>query len=385
MDLQLYKINISLDPNTSFLLEPVEYYYIESQIRRVLIYQISYTDNITPENNISTRIPYYISDGHTNHFRANIIYPFVCFHDEASKSLCPFDPTHSKLPNGGLIKLYIGKNFNTQIISEAINIQIKKNFDIELFYFMDMVSRHRTIGVMSVLPRIANVLDYFIAITSDAIINLRPNKNYRPVYNSGNEYNMDFVDHQENMTLYGLDPYNLQHSQKFSGFLKITDSYRQILCGMLNNHYNELVSNNIINPERINLRPETISMYEFNTILQTCNGDITNPQPHISSERINSVSNYAQISDLLYSQLFDYTDDIRMPFLSELLLMPPEYIRPFTAILPTNVRQWNAQCYNSEYLKYRQRYIDAKTASQDNEDKSKELLALLANINVKKN
>ena len=45
LNIQLYRITISLIPNTQFILQPVEYYLIETQARRVLIYEITYSDN----------------------------------------------------------------------------------------------------------------------------------------------------------------------------------------------------------------------------------------------------------------------------------------------------------------------------------------------------
>ncbi len=369
MDIQLYRIRLSLVPNTYFLFEPINYYYIDTPIRRVLIYQISYTDNTNPANNMTTRIPYYISDGHTNHFRANMIYPFICFNNQLSQTTCPFVVNPERLPEGGLIKLNIGINFDTSQITDWIHQQIGQHFDQNLFNFMDEVSRDRHIGVISVLPRITNILDFFIAITSDSIINLRPSVNYRPVYTPRQEYNIDFVDNHPYMLYYGLDPQNIQHQQQFNNFLAITDYYRQLLCVALHDQYIHYVQYNIINHEPIVLPSVTVSMLEFNRLMITCNGDQNNLQPHLSPDKINSVQIFASISHLLYTQLKEQIE-LHMEIYNQNaynffnnvnnMLIPALYNAPFNQLLQTNIDGWNARCYRTKYLKYKQKYLKLK-------------------------
>jgi len=368
--MELYRIRISLLPNTYFLFEPIEYYFVNSQERRVLIYQLSYIDEITPANNMTTRIPYYISDGHTNHFRANMILPFICFQDVQSLTVCPFDVTYSRLPQNGLMKLNIGRNFDTTQISTYIEDIIYQQFGHNIFTFMTTASRNNTIGVTSVLPRIQNILDYFIAITSDSIINIRNPVNYRPVYTQTQQYNIDFVDNVPNMINYGLNSQNVT-LQRFNHFLNITDYYRGLLSNALNDQYIHFVQYQVITVQSIiNLLPQEISTLEFNTLIGTCNGDVANPLTHITPLNVNLVDIYAQISHLLYQQLIDYIDympinmeeppmdipinmeeppmDIPMEELRRLhffnnvrnMLIPALYNAPFNNLLETNIAGW---------------------------------------------
>ena len=77
-NIPLYKITINID-NGVFEITPIKYYFIDSPGRRVVLYEIKYIDKDNTDNNLLTIIPYYISDGYTNHLRANMLYPFFCF------------------------------------------------------------------------------------------------------------------------------------------------------------------------------------------------------------------------------------------------------------------------------------------------------------------
>lgn len=69
----------------------------------------------------TTVIPYYISDGHTNTLRGNLLYPYFCLNDvntENGGKLCPMARTY--LADWGLYKISIVDSFNQYRINEYI-------------------------------------------------------------------------------------------------------------------------------------------------------------------------------------------------------------------------------------------------------------------------
>jgi hypothetical protein len=80
--MEFTKTTINVE-NIKLELTPTKCYRVSSDdigdIKIVVLYDIVYTENTYPQIEYKCTIPYYISDGRTNKFRANILLPFVCF------------------------------------------------------------------------------------------------------------------------------------------------------------------------------------------------------------------------------------------------------------------------------------------------------------------
>ena len=362
MATKFFQIEIQLEENKIFKFTPVEYIYIDSPARRVVIYNLNYFDLENNENNLESQIPYYISDGHTNHFRANMLYPFICFLHENSIDSCPFDAQHLRLPNGGLIKLNIGQNFENTQIHDWIKLElIKGKYPEPLYELLKTTSRNKTVGVLSVLPRIQNILDYFIAVICEPILNVKHYKNYRPVFTPGQEYNIDHIDEPvvpENYKVFeNLRPF------KFNDFLAIGDFYRSKLVVALNDQVKHFIRYGILHATEIVLEPYQLSMQVFNQTVGICNREPKNPDNKISFSSIANVSAYSLISDNLHQQLITRVeveigsaDPVRNNFfgtLNGMLKRIPIYNADEPDnLLPNIVNGWNARCYYKKYLKY---------------------------------
>lgn len=373
MATKFYEIVIQLQENKYFKFTPTEYIYIDSPATRVVIYNISYYDGDDTNSNLMAQIPYYISNGHTNHFRANMLYPFICFSHENSTESCPFDPTHSKLPNGGLMKLNIGQNFANLEIHAWIKSELAKaRYPDSLYGLLQSTSRNKTVGVLSVLPRIQNILDYFIAIVAEPIINMKNYQNYRPVWTVGQEFNIDYVDNPALPKYYGIQQSQSLNPHNFNDYLSIGDFYRSKLTTALNDQIKHFIQYGILNTNEIILEPYQLTMQVFNQTVGICNREPKDSN-NISMYSIQNVSAYSLISHNLHQQLITkveneisagIADPIRNKFFSTfnlMLIRTPIYNGPNPeSLLPINIRGWNAQCYRQKYLKYKNKYLQLK-------------------------
>ena len=136
------KITISHE-NISIVIEPFEIYNIyndndtiNNSYYRVVIYKFTKFIKEQIEGSQEKHIiilaegivPYYLSDGHTNNFRGNILLPFMCFSNMPNDKFCPHtnykNPTKNDIP-GMLIKYKFWPTIDTLKIQE--NIMSKVN------------------------------------------------------------------------------------------------------------------------------------------------------------------------------------------------------------------------------------------------------------------
>jgi hypothetical protein len=172
----------------------------------VILYNLryEYKDNRYMEANI----PYYLSDGGTNEFRANMIYPFSCFN--IPNTSCPYS---ARLTIGGILKHKIGKNIIIKNLTEKV-VDLAKKHDYSIYNFSQdeqktmihkinsnlyKISKDTTRELGSVLGRIENILDFFISISSMDRQTISDARFYRPVYFSNvNRYNINHKDNENN-------------------------------------------------------------------------------------------------------------------------------------------------------------------------------------------
>ena len=173
--------------NETIVLKPFKFYKVkyEKQSRLVILYNMTYTND---KETLKSIIPYYISDGATNNFRANMLYPFICIQDLSQTEDCPQEII-TKYMTGLVFKYRTIKNINFDMVEKEIDNKLKEKFGSKIYYqfiisnYEITKGREYSVGVKSVLSRLENLLDFMLAISSERIINDYPIEQYRPNYN----------------------------------------------------------------------------------------------------------------------------------------------------------------------------------------------------------
>ena len=277
-----------VDENETIKITPDILYIIDDQTPEymVVMYKLEHynnTDLINPKM-IST-IPYYISDGRTNNLRANMLYPFGCFSIFGSKN-CPFDMSKPR-SNGTLLKYSLLQNVN----NETLELELIKYFFDRQYSGTDLFDKsifrvRSNRDLNSVLPRLANLLDFTICIINDIFINFNyieedqyiNQGKYSPFNKEQLEMKLDYTD----MAIFGLG----------SEFCKKDDSnfnnnFRSVLLTIFHNYCNLFITTNVIQINKISLQPNFINTDNFNIIAQVCNKEYAS----------NNIFNYIQISN----------------------------------------------------------------------------------------
>ena len=159
----------------NFQFKPIKFQYINDINVYVVLYELNYGRH-------KTIVPYYISNGHTNKLRANMLFPFMCI--SFKDSFCPKKKYKSE--QHLLIKYQLISNLNLTSIYDDIEKELGIHLEKEKIGNMSC-------GLKSVLTRIKNLLDFIICISH--IIVKDDIRYYRPVKkNKENELNMDFLE-----------------------------------------------------------------------------------------------------------------------------------------------------------------------------------------------
>lgn len=315
----LPKISIRLPNDETFTATPLILYKIKKQQRNnyVAIYNLILTEN---KKNTETLIPYYISNGRTNQFRAGMLFPFMCYNLQDSEH-CPFTDNLEKIAYGGLLKYQIGTNINVGIITAWIEKHIVENYNKNVY--KEWLKKNKQ-GLPSVLSRIANLLDYFIAIASPHIRFPKDISEYSPVRDYTNKDEFAFTD-------------NLKKINKRK-CLGIGNCYRNLLLYILNDHVSKLQGYGYISIEDQTFEPIEKTPDEFNSIIGIC-------------------TQYT-CADILYNQYIDISKKLHCKFRSILdtnaskssfkgylfnLLNDGTYN---IETLPNHILNWKANCKN---------------------------------------
>jgi len=395
--------------NETIVLTPLNFYKIklENEYRLAILYNLKYeTDD--KKKTYESIIPYYISDGGTNCFRANMLFPFVCIQD-LSQTDCPQTNMDSSYHYTGLVYKYSTiKNLNISIITKAIeeNLLAKYGFktydDFKNSNRIKNKNRQLSVGVESVLPRIENLLDFMLAISSERIINDYPLEQYRPNYNpelfdayapsvllkrfglSGPQDSFDFTK-------------NFLSNKETKEFLEVYDEYRRGLLTFFRIMYQNFVHYEIFKTEFIKLESIDITLEDFNKLAEVkiCN------DTDIDSKKTLNADYYFLISERLNIMINKYIESIltrdkiealagqvprsrpitfydvsnpypqssgqlfikeRYTFLTflKMFIIKTEYLH-LRPMLPRIINEWSAQC-KQKYLKYKQKYLQLKNS-----------------------
>jgi len=382
--------------NETIVLKPYKFYKVkyEKESRLVILYNLTYTND---KETLKSIIPYYISDGATNCFRANMLYPFICIQDLSQTEDCP-QVIKQKYMTGLVFKYRTIKNINFDLVEKEIDNKLKEKFGLKVYYEFEISNyeitkrRVNSVGVKSVLNRLENLLDFMLAISSERIINDYPIEQYRPNYNlilvkfDKPEILPDPFDFTKNM---------LSHNET-EKFLKVYDEFRLGLLTFFRIFYENFIYYKIFENEFIELESTDITLEDFNKLdhIKICKKPYT-----IDREKNFNAETYLWISLRLDNMIKKYINSIpatkivyevsvpktilpvtfydfsikdwalnserfgkdRSGFFSYIkkFLTSPKKYNP-TPILPELIRNtWQAEC-KKKYLKYKNKYLQLK-------------------------
>ena len=320
MYIKIPHININVkDYNVNIQMENI--YNVDDEII-IINYKIS--DSL---NNF-TYIPYYISNGNTNGLRMNGLLPFMCLHTKDSLS-CPRVYCGKYCDNFQLLfKYHLCKNINVDFINRHIidkiyGIDFRKNRDFKLLHYFN---QYNGSGLLSVLTRISNILDFIIFLSSHKLKKYEDNimieKKFIPI----NSKNILVYDEDTDGNIINNEDFDktylgklIKEKEDGTGIIdgiewnnknnniydinNLSMSFRQYL--LYNLFYiknifieNEIIKNITYNDVEI---PNKISRNEFNNKLKfnICVNRKINDNANLNLEK------YMEISYLLYSKIKD--------------------------------------------------------------------------------
>lgn len=294
--------------NKMIILFPLEAFWLNSEYdipkNIVVIYRIQLI--LRPETYeqeiIESIIPYYLSNGYTNNFRANLLLPFYNFNLKNNNS-CPQTDVYGE---GTLLKISLVdnikmKDFSTYLIKQVrnkINSEIQNSIKTDkIIKNMIIRSNDFTIDVLSVLIRMTNLLDYLIAINSEMLNQSQfTTKSFRPV----NIYRGDDVFNMYNPTIINDE---LVYPNGKQMYLE-DDIFRENLVSSLRHQLNMFKKLNLIDVEFFELNINLITQNDFNNRLHLCRGDT------ISDVDLINYENYKNISIELGQNFYDKLKNI---------------------------------------------------------------------------
>lgn len=134
----------------------------------IFLYKLAYRK--ADGQTITSTIPYYLSDGHSNHFNGAVLLPFACINSSDSNA-CPTNPDKM---NGLLFKYNPVDNFKTGLIHNQISTDLEAYFkrvastrnysEADIQKLMEWYQTDRDQYITSFLGRLKNFFDFFIGI-----------------------------------------------------------------------------------------------------------------------------------------------------------------------------------------------------------------------------
>lgn len=245
-------------------------------------------------------------------------------------------------------------NLNEYIINilrKTISIDLKSPEEAEkIITQMNYKSNNGTIGVLSVLKRIKNLLDYLISMNSEMLLDQSLNyEHFRPVTEQSDMYN----------------PIIINKSYIYPNRTPITkedDIFRKNLIEILRYQLQKIRELNLINVTMINCTISgPITNHDFNNIIHLCNNK------KIDDTKNENYENYKKISYYLGLNFKNKLDNLSQ---SQLSKNNKEFVNAFNLLIypaiaetvEQNMNGWHASC-RKKYLKYKMKYLKLKKNS----------------------
>lgn len=302
------------------------------------------------------QIPYYLSDGQTNHFRLNLLFPYMCIVNNTRT--CPLLLDTNKYNPGLLLKYGDVCNFKIRDFHNDISTQVFSNTDTicDTTYkencakknddLCDNVYKCEKYGVNSVLARMCNILDFILAISSYYI---PANYDEKDVVKTYPNYDDTFDKFDIQNDNYDINEETFYNKNKNLGVVYLYDqAYRKFLMEFLIKSKNILINNNN-NP--IQVKYETIIIDNTtNTIdpIQTINNFINKICDNDLVSRDANV-NHSTYKFISYHMAEMLQQDVRLDkfYKDKIELKPIE--KPTLGDLVTG---WNTTCdYTNPHVK----------------------------------
>ena len=314
--IKAYKISFFED-NIIYNFDPINAYHVSEETKDSLVnvFVIDYKLKIrTPRTIQQAIIPYYISDGETNHLKANLLFPFICFNENTTEwtSAC----VNNESKRGFLYKL-----------DSFINVKHVNERDKPIF------PNESSTGLTSVLNRIQNFLDFIITtLTSDKIDknNLTPHNllTFRPfILPTSKQYYYTDV--------FPVIPNNQQQIDDDKTREMLINYFLQFKNENNEKKYFEVVPCFVILNKK--------SVVDFNIKHSVCNSDRTR-----NLKAANNYKNYSYISENLVLSFIKRISrpGQESPLFSRLIL--PLKMLKRTETLGDNTDGWEAFCSQGE-------------------------------------
>lgn len=353
--------------NIKITMNPTNVYWINSQTTSgniVVIYNIIYNNGI---ETINAMIPYYLSNGHTNNFRANLLLPFYSFNLKTDTN-CPQCDTCGE---GLLFKINLVKNMNMKKFNKHLLDKLYRKIVVDtqdeataisIINNMLSLSNNKIIGVLSVLRRMENFLDYVISINSEMLRNSNYNEiNFRPVniHTNENKYNMYNPDVLNSSSI--KNPNFYPNGKKIS---KEDAMFRELLISSLRHHLNKFEELDMINVTMKEINIIESTEQEFNEWIYLCK------DKNINFSKVENYENYKKIS-YIFGIFFKnkLENKISSGDLNEENLhfaefyLRENFMEPTFITVNENITGWNAKC-KKKYLKYKTKYLNLKKKNQ---------------------
>jgi hypothetical protein len=387
------RLTITDSERTTITIIPEDKYFVDKKYI-VIFYKITL---INDNGQVDVKIPYYMSDGGTNGVRINALLPFMCFNDNI-KSGCP---TSQKNIRGLLFKYKVCNNISFNRMTQKIKnscldvIKIKKDTEdlIKKEDIYQSIANSKYFGPYTFLPRIENVLDFLICLSSNKIKNisgtdLSNQKKYIPNYGESNKIKIYYEDNEileeimaRNTQIFNDSKQPLPVNDTMIIINSVQTCYRFYLLKSLNKLYKALLEGEakICNVEYLELSAlKIISLYDFNKIIEICKDS------EINDIANQNYINYYKISDKVF-EIFRMK--INNPIFNSTIVKDIDLLQICRInTLQRNIEDWDATCgrkrYRSEqegtqvlereskerakgghyekYLKYKNKYLDLK-------------------------
>jgi hypothetical protein len=286
--MKFYSIEIKFNQELITLV-PINCFKITDDSNKIIvIYELKYFLN-SEEKHVA-HINYYLSDGNTNQLRANMLFPFLCYHQQNSESCIKIFGRYSYNFNlivkvGGIQNIKMD-NINEKILNKTkvqIHEENKKTLgesdkmmrDYLKIFFTNMFFKltssidnskfnftvDASSGLISVLPRIENLLDLIIAIYSDQLINLQDIDYYEPIPRINCEqFDVNYYDFKHSVTSLSLKP----NSTYSPDDIMVEKILRQNLVNELHNMFVLLTKSKLFTARVVIFEPTDISKKSFN-------------------------------------------------------------------------------------------------------------------------
>lgn len=306
--------------NKIFHFNPTTCYEMNDDTKTIVILYDLHEINNDDKTTIHTAtIPYYVSDGWTNGFRANMLFPFLCFtkkgEHKQNPPVCPYSD-RGDIGNNGMLKIQINGHLDTEKIQTTINDQYSdlvnrqyekkegetrsEEYQRELSLKASInfiITTMRTFTLRSIAPRMENIIDCMIALSSPVV------KDY---YHGGMSAEL-----QSNL-LPVRDP-NIKY--EFQNIIRGDISrgeitYRVVMLAVFQHMFKLLKTAFRVKYRTLFIPIQSISINQFNETMNVCR-DIPNTQSQLHI--------YREMSQDLYELLLEHNEELdekkRFPYL----------------------------------------------------------------------